>query len=152
MGVAVAVGVDPAIAVEVGVGICAGVDVTADVGVAVGVGVGVDVRVAVGVAVGLIDPLAEPLNWTVADDFPLVALLVIGIVAVKLPAIVGANSTVTIDAPRGWSRVVPWPDVIVKNRLPVPLGDPTVTERAAEPVSVMMKDFVFVTGLAERLI
>ena len=95
-----AVGVDIALAVDVGVAVCVGVGVTADVDVAVVVGVDVDVRVGVGVGVALGDPFAEPFNWTVADDLPLVALLVTEMVAVKLPATLGANSTVTTDAPR----------------------------------------------------
>jgi len=61
----------------------------------VAVAVGVAVIDSVAVDVGS-DPLAAPVSLTLADDLPLVALLLIAMLAEKVPPLVGANSTVTV--------------------------------------------------------
>jgi len=73
----------------------------------VAVGLAVAVGVAVRVAVGFRAPLAEPVILTTTERFPEVALLVTGIVAMNVPDVFGANSTVTTTAARGESSVVP---------------------------------------------
>ena len=121
------------------------------VAVTVGVGVAGAVTVAVAVAVGANDPLAQPVNLTLADGRPQVASLLIAMLAEKLePLLVGANSTVTVKVPCGLINVAPCPEIILKNALPV--GGATVTESALAPPFVMVKDFVSPAVLRERLI
>ena len=75
-----------------GVGVAVGVGIGVAVGMVVGVGVAVAVGVEVGVGVGGNDPTADPESFTVAEDFPLLASLVIAIVSVNfLLPMSGAN-------------------------------------------------------------
>jgi hypothetical protein len=87
VAVAVIVGVRVVVAVPVVVAVAVAVVVALRVAVAVGVAVEVSVAVvvAVAVAVGVAgsDPIADPASLTVAEDFPVVASLVIVIVAVN---------------------------------------------------------------------
>jgi hypothetical protein len=112
------------------------VAVGVDVGVAVG-GVGVCVGEGVGVGVGVASsfPFALPAKVTVADELRFVASLVILIFPLKLPAEIGANSTVTVVAPPGGRSIVPVAGMIVKAALPA--CSPSVTERGIVPVSLM---------------
>jgi hypothetical protein len=141
-----------AVAVRVAVAVAVAVGVALAVLVAVAVGVAVRVGVRVGVGVGFFFFfLAEPVTLTLADGVPLVASLVIAIFAEKsVPALVGANSTVTVDSPFGSISVAPWPDTMLKNSLPA--AGATVTDRAAPPLSLMTKDSVSVAGPLDRLI
>jgi hypothetical protein len=94
--VEVAVAVDVARVVDVAVAVCVGPVVE----VALAVGVAGEVAVGVAVAVGS-EFFADPVTLTLCDDLPLVASLLIAMVAEKLPGVVGANSTVTVVVPFG---------------------------------------------------
>lgn len=155
VGVGVAVSVCVAVAVEVCVAVVVGVSVAVAVGVAVrvavAVAVGVVVAVGVAVAVAAIDPIAEPLSLTLAERSPLVASLVTVIEASNFfPACVGANSTVIVATACGrMPRCKTCPE---KNWLAPPVGASTATERATEPVSVIVNVLVAVAGPVERSI
>src|SRR5271166_4234334 len=152
VAVAVALRVAVAVAVAVRVAVAVLVAVAGAAGVEVAVGVAVRVGVSVGVGVGFFFFFfAEPVTLTLADDVPLVASLVIAIFAEKsVPPLVGANSTVTVDSPCGSISVAPWPDTMWKNSLPA--AGATVTDRAAPPLSIMMKDLVSAAVPLDRLI
>jgi hypothetical protein len=141
VAVAVFVAVTVTVADAVGVAVRVAVDVAVAVWVvvAVAVAVGVEVAVAVGVGVGFFFFFADPVSLTLADGLPAVASLLIAMLPEKLPLSVGANPTVTVASPCGAISVVPCPDKIVKK--PLPVGEPTVTERALEPSSLIVKDF-----------
>jgi len=76
------------------------VAVAVAVALRVAVAVGVEVIDGVDVGVGS-DSLAAPVSLTLADGFPLVALLLIAMLAEKVPLLVGANSTVTVETACG---------------------------------------------------
>jgi hypothetical protein len=136
VAVAVAVAVRVAVAVAVEVAVAVRVAVTVAVAVNVAVAVEVDVAVAVGEGVAN-DPFADPVSWTLPVDLPCVASLLIAMLPAKLPLMSGANSTITVACACGAISVVPCPDVILKNGLPV--GAATVTESARPPLSLIVK-------------
>ncbi|HYB90105.1 MAG TPA: hypothetical protein VEC38_03575 [Candidatus Binataceae bacterium] len=147
MPLTVAFGVGDAVGVgvRVGVGVAVGVAaVCVGVGDAVGVGVGVAVGVGVGGA-----PFALPFNLTVALDLPLLALLVIGIESLKVPADDGANRTVTVTEALGARTVSPAPDVTENTWVE---GCPTVTVSDAVPVSSTTKGFDSLVAVLPKVI
>jgi hypothetical protein len=145
----VEVAVEVPIIVAVEVPIMVAVEVARGVPVAVGVAVLTGVAVAVGV--GGIGPLALPFNFTFDEVFPLVALLVIAIVAVDFPSITGRYVTmtdsgvvvVTVKTPVG---------VTPKSAAPVPVGALTVTVSGVAPLSRMVKLLVSLLVLPGNLI
>jgi len=112
--VMVGVAVDVSVTVGVGVVVVVGVPVTVAVAVAVGVGVRVDVGVGVAVGVGGV-PFAAPFRANETAALPLVALLATNTESWKVPAVRGANRTLTTSGdPFGSSIDWPAPRVTAK--------------------------------------